>query len=1088
MLRSYCRIQEESALIYITPYKDSYLPYDLNVKMLDLKPEEVICDSDSIHINASFTENGKAWSVPLTITFPNQALSFDPSKFPKLSITKHMFSWEGAHELTQEEAQKFIAECALSQLSKAVKKGKVEGIAFYPETSTAVSEAIRRTENSQMNTISDQVFFQKAKPGSVVFDVHVEIDPDAYRSFSRYPLMMKGTVGTTARQYVIKSPEDFLWRVDSHTVFIYGKGFSWNHNIADLDEKSRVRYELFRSCFTKQERKANDFPLSSEELAKYIAVACRNGFPVNINGVSITDIAFQKPVIRGSITKGGCNSINVAMSAPGGMVPLEIAPNFVLFRSRDCLRAACGKLGWISSLHIPSFFVKGGLSVAEPDIRKFAQFLLPELEKHVKFSGKENIPENLIPEYGDYQFTLKPDGMSIFFLRLEASVKYEDGEYNLFVNTGLGKRNGMDEMRVISEIELFCGVFLGFNGLLSCTPDQTDAYLNMVTALPAKLSEFGEVSLSEDFNKLFSICTTGSKILTDIQDGGLLDLTFEISDEFLEQIPEILHAFHENSRYYLIPGGGVLDLNNDSLASILSLVDSLGLDPKVIGNKSIQLPSYRAMFMDSEIAALGNIPVSRSDAFRHLVGAVRAFNENSCAVPTGLNATLREYQKTGFFWMHSLYSHDLCGILADDMGLGKTLEALTLLSLFKQEKGKLRALVVAPASLILNWRDEAARFVPDLKIQPMMGGAGLDLDADVIVSSYGLVSRNASDYSCITFDFVILDEAQNIKNGATAAARSVKTIPSVHRFALTGTPVQNSLTDLWSLFDFLMPGFLYTQSEFKSRFMSKKKDCNGLLQKMVSPFVLRRMKSDVLAEIPSKTVSVRKAEMESDQFDLYKANLVASKKEFRRLLAEKGLKQSRIEVLALLMKLRQICCDPSLAYGDYKGSSAKREMCLDLVREAMSGGHSVLLFSQFTSMLDIIQKDLEDEGISFARLDGSTSKIDRRLRVESFQNDETSVFLLSLKAGGLGLNLTKADIVILYDPWWNSAAEEQAMDRSYRMGQEKPVEVYRLIASSSVEEKILELQQRKIGLSSVLGDGSDSLGEMTEEEWLSLFD
>ncbi|MGX8678953.1 MAG: SNF2-related protein [Sphaerochaetaceae bacterium] len=1075
-------------MIYIKPYTDSYLPYGLDAKMLDLKLDDIVCDSDSIHINANFSESGNVCLVPLTITLPEQILSFDYSKFPKFRIVKLRFSWDSTPELTQEEACQAIAECTLSQLSKAVGKGKVNDIAFYPTTSTTVSDAIRKTEDSQLGDISDQVFFQKANPGSVVFDVHVDIDLKASMSSSRYPLMMKGTVGTQSRQYVIKSPEDFLWRVDSHTVFIYGKGFSWNHNIADLDEKSRIRYELYRSCFTKQQRKANDFPLSSEELVKYIAVACRHGFPVNIDGVAISDIAFQKPVIRGRITKGGCNSIKVAMSAPGGMIPLGIGPRFVLFRSRDCLRAACGDLKWIAALHIPSFFAKGGLSVAETDIRKFVQFLLPELEKHVKFTGKENIPEDLIPEYGDYYFTLKPCGTSIYFLKLEAVVKYGDSEYNLFVNTGLGERNGADEMRVISELELFCGAYLGFNGSLSCDPDQTDDFMNMMTALPAKLSEFGEVSLSDDFRKLFSVCSTASKILTDIEEGGLLDLTFEISDEFIEQIPAILRAFHENSRYYLIPGGGVLDLKNDSLGSILNLMQSLGLDPKAIGNKSIQIPSYRAMFMDSEISALGNIQVSRSDAFRSLVGAVKTFSENSCAVPSGLNATLREYQKAGYSWMHCLYSHDLCGILADDMGLGKTLETLTMLSLFKQEKGKLRALVVAPASLILNWRDEAARFVPNLKIQPMMGGSRLDLEADVIVTSYGLVSRNALDYSCITFDFIILDEAQNIKNGATAAARSVKTIPSVHRFALTGTPVQNSLTDLWSLFDFLMPGFLYTQSEFKSRFMSKKKDCNALLQKMVSPFVLRRMKSEVLTELPSKTVSVRKAEMESDQFDLYKANLVASKKEFRRLLAEKGLKQSRIEVLALLMKLRQICCDPSLAYGDYKGSSAKRAMCLDLVREAISGGHSVLLFSQFTSMLDIIQKDLEEEGISLVRLDGSTSKIERRLRVESFQNDETSVFLLSLKAGGLGLNLTKADIVILYDPWWNSAAEEQAMDRSYRMGQEKPVEVYRLIASSSVEEKILELQEKKIGLSSVLGDGSDSLGDMTEEEWLSLFD
>ena len=402
------------------------------------------------------------------------------------------------------------------------------------------------------------------------------------------------------------------------------------------------------------------------------------------------------------------------------------------------------------------------------------------------------------------------------------------------------------------------------------------------------------------------------------------------------------------------------------------------------------------------------------------------------------------------------------------------------------------ALVVCPASLVPAWEHEAHKFTPELRVKAVYGTvsqrhAMLESEepTDLLITSYDLLKRDLALYQARPLRAVILDEAQYIKNHATRNARAVKSLQAPCRLALTGTPLENRLSELWSIFDFLMPGFLFSYRRFRERYempIVRHGDAAALqaLQQHISPFVLRRTKEQVLRELPPKTHTVRYAVAQDDQLELYRAQLLAAR---GKLETNAG----RIEVLSALTRLRQICCDPSLCYSDYNGHSAKLESCLQLLEEAIAGGHKVLLFSQFTSMLRLIADKLQQAGHRYYLLQGSTPTLRRTEMVQAFNADNTPVMLVSLKAGGTGLNLTGADVVIHYDPWWNAAAMDQATDRAHRIGQTKPVQVFTLLLKDTLEEKILLLQQTKRRLAGqVVPEGGGLLDTVSREQLLAL--
>ena len=430
------------------------------------------------------------------------------------------------------------------------------------------------------------------------------------------------------------------------------------------------------------------------------------------------------------------------------------------------------------------------------------------------------------------------------------------------------------------------------------------------------------------------------------------------------------------------------------------------------------------------------------------------------------------------------------------MGLGKTLQFISLVQALFDAGSMALCLVVCPASLVYNWQEEFRRFAPALNTQVMTGTAAQRKnrlsalpDGTVCITSYDLLRQDIAAYRELDFSLMVLDEAQYIKNQKASMTKAVKAVSARLRFALTGTPIENRLAELWSIFDFLMPGFLYSYAEFSDRLempivKQKDEEATAKLRRMTAPFILRRLKADVLKDLPPKLEEVRYTRFDDEQRKIYDGQVVRMK---QLVASSDGSGEDKLRLFAELTRIRQICCDPSLILEDYRGGSAKRDACLELVKSAMDSGHRMLVFSQFTSMLALLEEDLKAEGIPCFKLTGSTPKEQRLRLVREFNDGDTPVFLISLKAGGTGLNLTGADVVIHYDPWWNLAAQNQATDRAHRIGQQNQVTVYRIIVKDTIEERILALQEAKRDLAeAVLSGEGTSLASLSQEELLQL--
>ncbi|MCC8104216.1 MAG: SNF2 family helicase [Clostridiales bacterium] len=616
----------------------------------------------------------------------------------------------------------------------------------------------------------------------------------------------------------------------------------------------------------------------------------------------------------------------------------------------------------------------------------------------------------------------------------------------------------------------------------------------------ALLERYGTVHGSDAFRKFTVAPVPKVKVGVSV-DSGILDLSLTSSGISEKELLEVLQSYRERKRFHVLSSGDFLDLaEDDQLSQISEFMQELDLNPEDVIKKSAKIPLYRALYIDRLLEEHDTLYSTRDRVYRGLIRNFKTIRDSESEPPAKLAGIMRPYQTLGFKWIRTLEEAGFGGILADEMGLGKTLQTISVLLYDYEEKkpGTERpSLVVCPASLVYNWQEEFAKFAPDTRVLPITGGAVARRKAlaawdttQVYIISYDLLKRNIAELSGRDFFYVILDEAQYIKNAGASVSKAVKALNAGHRLALTGTPIENRLSELWSIFDFLMPGFLYSQKEFEQKFavpVMKNKDQEAMerLRKMTSPFLMRRRKEDVLKDLPAKLEEVRYVPISGEQQKLYDAEVLKLKNTILDGTMETGT--GKVKVLAELTKIREICCDPSLLYENYHEESAKREAVIGLIRQAMDGGHRMLLFSQFTSMLALLEEDLRAEGIPYYILTGSTSKEKRIRLVHQFNEGDVPVFLISLKAGGNGLNLTGADIVIHYDPWWNFAAQNQATDRAHRIGQTRQVTVYRLILKGTIEERILKLQEEKKDLADqVLSGEGASLASLSQEELLEL--
>ena len=629
-----------------------------------------------------------------------------------------------------------------------------------------------------------------------------------------------------------------------------------------------------------------------------------------------------------------------------------------------------------------------------------------------------------------------------------------------------------------------------------------DLVYNLINEGIFVFQQMGDVYISEAL-KIIKVYRSPRVAVGVSLNQGMLDITLQSERFSPKELADILLGYQRKKKFYRLKDGSFLSMEDNALAAMAEMAEGLELEAEAISKGMVRVPEYRAFYLDQLLREQSkDIEVNRNREYRALLREFKNVEDCDFEVPDSLCADLRPYQKFGFQWMCTLDKLGFGGILADDMGLGKTIQAIAFLMAGREERKRQKeeryALIVCPASLVYNWENEIHRFAPGLSVVSVVGTATAremlvesSSSEDVLLTSYDLLKRDVEKYQKYSFTYMILDEAQNIKNHLTQAAKTVKQISSRRRFALTGTPIENSLSELWSIFDYLMPGILNSYKKFKNHYeqpivCSQDEQAAVRLRRMIRPFILRRLKSEVLKELPDKLEKVVYSRMEEEQQKIYDANAQQLLDSLKNQSQEE-FKTGKLEILAGLVRLRQICCDPGLVYENYSKKAAKVETCMEIIRNARAAKSQVLLFSQFTRVLEVIQEHLEQEKIGYYLLTGSTSKEKRAKMVEDFNQDKTPVFLISLKAGGTGLNLTAASIVIHFDPWWNVAAQNQATDRAHRIGQKQVVTVYKLIMKNTLEEKILRLQERKAQLSDdIISEGSLRDVLATKEEFMEI--
>lgn len=917
-------------------------------------------------------------------------------------------------------------------------------------------------------------------------------------------------------KYVVKDIVTLVRAVKQNQSFSYGRKLSFVHArevfagesralldfVCDWSERNQEYYRqvnsqafYFESDYTTRLRK---IPLTETELEEFINVMDRRPFQGTLYGQ--TEKLWQETdekLPRVLTIRGGEEGIHVSVNlceACRGKKDIFYFLDGKIYRAGrdeedsirdflDCFQnTTAGK---------PLF-------VADRDVPSFCREVLPSLEQlftpdYISFDKEEyGVKEVSFRIYLDAPWT------DVYTCKIYAV--YGEDVYDLLQGSGItSARDAVREIQVGQQVKLYFNKYDEELGRLELFDDNDMAYELLTRGIP-EFQTLGEVFISDALKQIKVTSAPRPSVGVSLS-GDLLELTMTAQDLSTEELLEILSKYDRKKKYFRLKSGEFINMEGEAIGALLELKEGLGLSDGQIKSGSIKLPKYRALYLDAEAREWTALGVERNREFRSLVRNMKTVEDNDFELPLSLAEVLREYQKKGFLWLKTLKHNGFGGILADDMGLGKTLQVIALLlaeTTEAESAGQPLALIVCPASLVYNWNSEINRFAPKLPVKMITGSIqerqSLLEDCrpgEILVTSYDLLKRDLELYQPHTFAVHVIDEAQYIKNYNTQAARAVKEVKAGFKLALTGTPIENRLSELWSIFDYLMPGYLYSYSHFRNDYeapivQNQDERARKRLQKMIRPFVLRRLKKDVLTDLPDKLEENLYARLEGEQQELYNAHV----QRLRLTLdqeSEEEFRKGKIQILAELTKLRQLCCDPELLYENYRGESAKTRLCLDIVQNAVSGGHKILLFSQFTTMLDRICDEFRKEGISYFILTGATSKEERRRLVESFQTDDTSVFCISLRAGGTGLNLTAADIVIHYDPWWNLAVQNQATDRTHRIGQENVVNVYKLIAKGTIEEKIMQLQEKKKELADQMLNAEEiGSGSFSREELLEL--
>lgn len=769
-----------------------------------------------------------------------------------------------------------------------------------------------------------------------------------------------------------------------------------------------------------------------------------------------------------------------------------VAGDRVYAYDSQCLYRCSDKLGacrdFLEEVYLSS---DDSLTVSEADAPLFCKTILPMLQDALDVAVPSEM-EAMRPVEGRLEFYLDIVGGNG---ECKAKVCYGETTYNLFIPGGEKGGPARDEVLEASAratVRRYLPAFDEEENVAYTVDDDDLAELLFHGA--GELRRLGEVFVTEAFKRRRLDRRPSVQVGLSVK-SKLVNFTVRAEDMTPVEIASLLSSYRAKKKYHRFKDGSFASLEDDSLTADLERLDTiaqeLDMSSRELATGEMEVAPYHAFLLDSLVD-----DAEKENSFRKFVSAFEDGRGQHHELPEGLEGVLRPYQVEGFNWLSMLADTGLAGILADEMGLGKSLQVISFLLGRQAELDGAPAMIVCPASLVYNWQAEFRKFAPGMRVS-LLAGTRAQRDAirakggyQVLVTSYDTLRIDISSFDGMSFSCQVIDEAQMIKNHNTKVARAVKEVRAGYRIALTGTPIENRLSELWSIFDYLMPGMLGPYKRFRERYeapiIAGDEEVSARLSAKVGPFILRRLKKDVLADLPDKLETSVRVKLEGEQLKLYTAH----EARLRHALAEgddDSIREGKIAVLAELTRLRQLCCDPRLLYDNAKKHGAKLGAIVELVQAAQDSGNKVLIFSQFVSFLGLIGDELAARGWAYHVITGSTPKKKRLELVDRFNSDDVPVFLISLKAGGTGLNLTGASVVIHADPWWNVAAQNQATDRAHRIGQTQDVSVFKVIADSTIEERILELQEAKSNLAdAVLAADGTSLASLDRDELISL--
>ena len=906
------------------------------------------------------------------------------------------------------------------------------------------------------------------------------------------------------KMYKVSNTKKFINEYYNEETIELGKEFHYVPGESAFEENSAKILDYLTDIYEIQETlgktyysslfKRQELILSKKMLQKLLDLSENIECDINIFGKEFKNINIVKGNPELSIDMLlDDNMLTLKKSADNKLISL-CEDGSILFYDNALYLPEKEFVSCLLPFYVPLFMQNGKEIEFRSDNKNgFIEKVLPVVKKHMNINVPDEIKdmyivEPLVPKlYLDIYHNRKK-------VSVTAVVKFQYGDYaiNPLEENYSGKyilvRDKEEEERLT---RVLYDLNFKINDSSFILRNEEDIF-SMMTDNRSILTDNFEVFYSKEYKninvKKIGHMSANIRLNTDI---NLLEMDMEYSQVPKDELEEFFRAVHLKKKYYRLKNGAFISLEDDKQKKTIEwLVENSVGD----SNGILKFQENAAVYIDEIMP--DSQSVERDDGFKKLIREIKNPGVSEYEVPECVQAKMREYQVVGYRWLKNLARYSMGGILADDMGLGKTLQTIVYIC---SEPGS-KSLIVCPTSLSYNWQEEFEKFAPHIRTRIISGDPEERKrllcedrdDYDVWITTYPLIRKDADFFKDIRYDNMFIDEAQFIKNPASLGAKAVKSVVAEHRFALTGTPIENTLSELWSIFDFIMPGFLSRYSKFAEHYekpILKEKNESRMqeLKRRIQPFILRRMKKDVLKDLPDKIETKRISEMTAKQKKIYISYLSRIQSE---IMDNSDIQsgKDRIQVLAALTRLRQICCHPGTFIENYHGGSGKLELLMEQLPDIIEGGHSVIIFSQFTSMLSIIADELRKSEIPYFYLVGATKPEERKKYVKEFNRGEVKVFLISLKAGGTGLNLTGADTVIHFDPWWNPAVEEQATDRAYRIGQKRKVQVIKYVTKDSIEEKIYELQKRKKVLSdSVIEADELFVNNLTKDEILELF-